>query len=59
MPSLLVLLVCLCKSFKELFFFNAPEGLSPESGCKGTTIFRIAKLFCNFFSFKCEKSSRT
>ena len=49
MPSLLVLLVCLCKSFKELFFLLLIQGQSLKSGCKGTTFSRTSKYFCNFF----------
>ena len=55
MHSLLVLLVCLCKSFKELFFLLLIQGQSLKSGCKGTTFFRTSKYFCNFFSRNEEK----
>ena len=49
--------LCLCKSFKELFLLLSLTGF-PESGCKGTTIFRNHKQiqkksyrFNNYFVF--------
>ena len=37
--SLLVLLLCLCKSFKELFLLVLKNRFLFESGCKGTDFF--------------------
>ena len=50
--------LCLCKSFKELVW-DCFIRTFPESGCKGTTIFRIAKTFPTFFSFFIKKSFGT
>ena len=45
-------LLCLCKSFKELFLQCLAQQVLSESGCKGTTFFRTCKLFRDFFRWK-------
>ena len=79
LASCTTFLLCLCKSFKELFLYAHAQdsdfssrkpavlGIAQvnlallslarflsESGCKGTTFFRTAKLFPNFFALKRE-----
>ena len=49
--SLLVLLLCLCKSFKELFSFVAPEVSSSKAGAKVRLFSEPPKLFRSFFAF--------
>ena len=43
--SLLVLLLCLCKSFKELFLFALQEAYLSKAGAKVRTIFQTTKCF--------------
>ena len=43
--SLLVLLLCLCKSFKELFLFWLVRSVVLKSGCKGTHYFPNYQMF--------------
>ena len=40
---------------KELFLYVAQQNVSPESGCKGTTIFGNNKLLKNFFEKNIKK----
>src|SRR5574344_889151 len=52
--SLLVLLLCLCKSFQRTLSFCPRGKFVPESGCKGTTIFRNSKSFSEKVSNFCK-----
>ena len=53
--SLLVLLLCLCKSIKELFLQRLGEVSSRLAGAKVQLFSEPAKLFRNFFQGKCKK----
>ena len=52
MPSLLVLLVCLCKSFKELFFYSLSRGCPSKADAKVRIIFGPPNIFATFFQQK-------
>jgi hypothetical protein len=49
--TLLVLLLCLCKSFQWTLSFAFLKPFVLESGCKGTAFFRISKSFCRKIPF--------
>jgi len=55
--SLLVLLLCLCKSFKELCLRCLGESSSRLAGAKVLLFSEHTKLFCNFFQEKCKKDA--
>jgi len=55
--SLLVLLLCLCKSFKELCLRCLEESSSRLAGAKVLLFPEPTKLFCNFFQEKCKKNA--
>ena len=55
--SLLVLLVCLCKSFKELFSGCLREESSSKAGAKVRLFFELTNIFATFFQKNSKKDA--